>query len=48
MQQRYQLLTGLAEKAERHMVFLTATPFSHVRAFQAVMTQQAGRPRFSL
>jgi superfamily II DNA or RNA helicase len=28
MQQRYQLLTGLAEKGERHMVFLTATPHS--------------------
>jgi superfamily II DNA or RNA helicase len=28
MQQRYQLLTGLAQKPERHMVFLTATPHS--------------------
>jgi hypothetical protein len=28
MQQRYQLLTGLVQKPERHMVFLTATPHS--------------------
>jgi hypothetical protein len=28
MHQRYQLLTGLAEKADRHMVMLTATPHS--------------------
>jgi superfamily II DNA or RNA helicase len=28
MQQRFQLLTGLAERAGRHMVFLTATPHS--------------------
>jgi SNF2-related domain len=28
MQQRYQLLSGLAQRAERHMVFLTATPHS--------------------
>ena len=28
MQQRYQLLSGLAQRAERNMVFLTATPHS--------------------
>jgi superfamily II DNA or RNA helicase len=28
MQQRYRLLSGLAQRAERHMVFLTATPHS--------------------
>jgi SNF2 family DNA or RNA helicase len=28
MQLRFQLLTGLAEKVDRHMVFLTATPHS--------------------